>query len=373
MRPFEYVARTESGRTVRGRIVAETSAQAAESVRSRGLIPLSVGPQGGTPVSSTSLVRSEDTSPDSDADGPVEWAARGVDRALRPEDDGSWRLLMTRSDLLERLGGRPADFPDWVEPTAASLETHGALDAAMGEIEWALEADEETTRAIRAPFAFMRTVTTIAPVLVGFTVHVARGLSASADQVLRLYGPAVFACGLIHLALRYLWRTPSARATRVQMYLSLPYVGPWLRLYGLQRFAHILRALLDHGMPLSGAVVCAAPSVAIPRTIRRLRAAGERAEYPNSPHRLFAEAGELPPELVAQIAVLEEAGRLDDLGERLVEDLDRRAANAFIDMRFAVGMVCGAAGVLVLLAAGCVGAAVGHSDWLARIYLLNDE
>ncbi|MFC0388360.1 type II secretion system F family protein [Muricoccus vinaceus] len=386
---FDYVAIAADGRTLRGRVEAESRQAAARRLQEAGSLPMEIRPAGeavagraprspGDPaiparerariVRGLSLLLSAGLQLDVALDALAAAETRAGPRTLLR---GLHEAVRAGSAFSVAVAARPRAFPGWYAAAVAAAEGTGRLPAVLSRLAAETLRLERVAERIRAGLTYPLVVLGLAVLAVAVLVTVvlpaleplfsAAGgrLPASTRMMLdgaaflREWGAMLLAALLaLGLGARRLLASEEARRWRDDAVLGLPLLGRLAWQSAAARFARLLSTLLAAGVPLAeamGHAGTAAGNAAVAGRLERARmrvAAGARFTT------ALVQEGALPQLAVTLIGVGEEGGRLKEMLEEVAVIHEEEAERA--TERLLVLLVPGVTLLLGGLVAGIV-------------------
>ena len=165
-----------------------------------------------------------------------------------------------------------------------------------------------------------------------------------------LIGGAAFVLGTMFM--RYI-RTPKGRARWDAFKLTLPVVGPLVRMIAMTRFSSTMATLLGSGVPILTAMSIARNLVDNVPIAKAIADARENITEGQSIAEPLRRSGEFPPLLIHMIAIGEKTGELPDMLRNVTETYEEQVntridgMTALLEPAMIVGMG-GAVGFIVM-------------------------
>jgi general secretion pathway protein F len=360
MGAFEYTAVDGTGRQRRGVLDGDTARQVRQSLRDRGLIPVSVAEveekkggrrpvlsfrRGISPMDLALVTRQLATLVRSGM--PLEESLLAVSQQsekprLKSIMLGVRSRVMEGHTLAEGLADFPQAFPELYRATVAAGEQTGHLDAILERLADYAETRQQLRQRVMHALIYPTILTVLAVLIVsGLLVYVVpqvvgvfentgqqlpaltAGLIALSD-FLRAHGLLLLGLLVVlFIAARRLLREPGPRRRFHRMLLRLPIVGRLTRGINTARFTRTLSILAGSGVPvleslrIAGEVINNIPMrEAVEDTSLRVRE-GAPIAASLSASRLF------PPMTLHLISSGEASGELENMLERAAVNQER--------------------------------------------------
>jgi len=359
MPSFRYRAAAAAGGTRVGEVEATDLDQAIGRVRDLGLVPIQLDPAGARAqaprfslpkrrVSATELIlftRQLETM--IDAGLPLLAAletleSQASDASLRDAVRGVRAAVERGSTLTEAMRAYPHCFPTLYTNLVHAGEEGGLLPAMLDRLGGVLEHQEETRQRIQSAVFYPMIV--LSELLVAFIVLVKlvlpkfatlfRNLNAELPLPTRVliavsdffdaYGWQALVVAVLLAVAATLWlNTERGRRRFDALLLGIPLFGPIMQKVAMARFARVLAALVESGVPIVHAVAVSRGVLgnrSLEVEIDRMRdglIAGEGLAAPLKGSRT------VPPLLVRMLAVGEETGSLGKMLVRTARFYDR--------------------------------------------------
>ncbi len=359
MATFRYRAATAAGALKAGTMDGGSPAQVLDQLRRAGLTPIEVAEARGPGAAARGAARGDAASRRAIAQALGELAVLlgaglTLDRALgicvdnmsRPAEAAAFAALHQRvtegAPLSRAMQEAPGLFPPMAAAMAEAGETNGRLDLALARLAETLERNEALRQTVAAalvyPILLLAIAASVVLTMLLWVVPQFEGLFSEgqgklppATRAVMAISHAVRQFGLAALGLAAAggfafaaWlRQPATRLAWDRWVLRLPQVGPLVLAAELGRFARVLGALVEGGVPAPEAVAIAQRSLtnaslaeAIGRVALALRqGAGITAA-------LSAE-GVFPKMALGYVRTGEETAQLGPMLGRLADMLDR--------------------------------------------------
>jgi type II secretory pathway component PulF len=393
MATFFYNAIDVTGKSVQGKLTADTRAAALDELVGKGLVPVTVtGAESGNdagvggfggrlfkPRVSAAHVESftRELANLLSAGVPLARALAILHReASNPAAKAQWQQVhedvTSGKPLADALAKSPESFPQVYVAMVRAGETGGFLELVLNQIADFRAREAELTGRVKSAMVypcvlallavcvliFLLTffIPRFAPIFEGFgaALPLLTQVIIKASNIIIHYG--LFALlgvvvGVV-LLLRYM-KTDAGRRMSENVMLRLPGIGIVTARFALVRFARMLGTLLGAGVPLVMALRVAQEAIgnqtlsdAVGGAIEQVREGGSLSKSLSACKELF------PASVVEMIAVAEESGRLDKELLRLATtyeaELDRR-------LRMLVAL---AEPMLLIVMAGLIGTIV---------------
>jgi general secretion pathway protein F len=341
MSGFHYQAARSDGAMVRGVLDAETAAQAATVLSSRGLFPLVVEPQRpaarwgfSRPSTRAQATVFQSLAALAEAGVPLEKALRVTERVATGTLRAALERVGTRvregASLGAALGAQDGLFAGVTIGLVRAGERGVGIAAALAQAGQQLEAEAEATARVRAALAYPLLLGVVGSlsvlVIVGFvvprfaallgdlgqTLPVATRLLIGLSSVARHYGLVLAGGAVVATALG----THFARERRVAWHgwlLRQPLVGPVRHALASARVCRTLGALLGNGTPALTALAIARDAAGDGAVAARLDAARERVSEGSALAAALASTRALSEQALQLVTIGEHSGRLAPL------------------------------------------------------------
>lgn len=390
MPTYQYEAANAAGRVERGLIDSDSERNARQTLRSRGLLPLSLrATSGGGPKAG--LILKGPRINDSDlgwltrqlasllaARLPLE-AALSATLEQAERQHVAHTLASLRADiraghrLCEAMAARPRDFPPIYRALIEAGEQSGDLSQVMEKLADYIESRGALRSKIITAFIYPAIVTLVAIAIVIFllsyvvpqvvgafsqthqTLPLLTRLMLSASAFVRDWG-AITALTLAALFAIWRWhlRHPTARLAWHARVLRLPLLGRYALGVNTARYAATLAILTSSGVPLLVALEAARRTLgndklrlAVDEATRHVREGSPLAAA-------LLEQKIFPPLLIHLIGSGERTGELPAMLERaartLSNDLERRAITMTALLEPLMTLIMGGIVLLIVLA-----------------------
>ncbi len=367
MSAYSYQALNAKGRRVKGVLEADSERQARNALRERGLKPIQLalssgkargGEQGGRPSPSAKWLQPRIKSGTLalitrqlaillDAGLPLDETLQTVARQLRTARHAAI-LLQIRTRITEGhtlaygLAEYPRTFNAMYRAMVRAGEHAGLLGPVMGRLAEYTETRQKTQQDLQGAMIYpivlviiaIAVVSALMTYLVPELVRIfqdsgselpalTRAVIAISDFLiahgLSLLAAIIGVVALYHLSMR------NAKQRRVihAALLTLPGLGYLIRTLNSARFSSTLSILMGSGVPLLQALHIAGEVM----TNDVLRGASNdvatRVREGSSVHRAMDISGQFPPLVVYMVASGEASGRLEDMLQRVSDNLER--------------------------------------------------
>ena len=364
MAQFQYTARDQNGNAVSGQIDAGSESAAADILRRRTMIPLTIVRQAETPqatsqslqwwhgnVSLTDLIMlSRQMYSLMRAGIPIIRAIEGL-----AQSTASKRLQQVLQELVEQLeNGRSLSQAMSAHPKVFSRlmisivnvgENTGRLDDAFLQLTYYFEQEQETRKQIKQATRY--------PIFVLFALVVAmfvlnllvipkfadmfkrfnaelpwstKALIASSDFFIAFW-PLMIAVAIgSAVAVRSYIKTDNGRVSWGRWKIRLPLMGSIIYRATLGRFARSFGMMLKAGVPMTSALTLVADAVDneyLGEKIREMRRSIERGE---SLLRVSQQSRMFTPLVLQMLAVGEETGAMDEMLSEVAGFYEREVA-----------------------------------------------
>ncbi|NHN38924.1 type II secretion system inner membrane protein GspF [Pseudomaricurvus alcaniphilus] len=353
MAAFDYKALTAQGKTLRGVIEADSSRQARQQLREKGLTPLELaegqqrgmqagrfgwmGP--GLPAKSLALVTRQ-MSTLIQAGLPLEEVLRAI--AQQSENSRIESIVLAvRAKVLEghslaqSLAEYPRAFPRLYRATVAAGEHSGYLDKVMERLAEHTEDSQQFRQKIQMAMIYpclliLLSITMVSGLMVYVVPDVIKvfvgsgqalppltvGLVALSDFIVD-YGWLLLLLLLLGAIVIYqLLRQPAIRLRWHRQLLHLPFIRRFSRGFNTARYVSTLSILTSSGLPLVEGMRISTDVLGNEYLQQELRTATRRVQEGSSLHQALAESGYFPPMMLHMIASGETTGDLDVMLER---------------------------------------------------------
>ena len=384
MAAFDYKALNSQGRTLSGVVEADSSRQARQQLRERGLTPLSLEEARarmqrdagigllapGLPVKSLALVTRQMATL-IQAGLPLEEALQTISRQT---DNARIRSIMlaVRARVLEghslaqSLAEFPRAFPRLYRATVAAGEHSGHLERVLEKLADYTEESHQFRQRIQMAMIYPCLLIVIAILMVtGLMVYVVPdvirvfvgsgqrlptltvGLMAFSDFIVA-YGWLVLASLVVAVfVVRRLLQQDAVRRRWHRQLLHLPFIRRFSRGFNTARYVSTLSILTSSGLPLVEAMRISTDVLGNEHLQRCLQVATRRVQEGSSLHRALDESGYFQPMMLHMIASGETTGELDAM-------LERTASYQSRDLQNLVTVLVGLFEPLMLLVMGLV-------------------
>jgi general secretion pathway protein F len=388
MATFEYTARAEPGRTLEGRIEAESVRSAAQHLRAQGLFPMRVEMQargtrrlGGLAgrwrrgkVGLAPLAEFTDQLADLlEAGIPLERAlrlqAQHVSQgSLKAGLDSLGEAVRAGRPLAEAMSAWPKVFPRTYASMVKVGEEAGLMAEMLRRLAKSLEEEHQLRSKLRAAMVYPLFLVCIGLgtvlVLMVWVIPKFGSFFESLEQQLPLptriviglssvlgrAAPLLAAGGLLAvlLILRLLkLEAVKLRCDRVS--LRLPLVGGLLLRFQLARLMRTLGLLLSHGVNMLGALEITAETLSNKHIARELLRAAQQATHGRKLHECFSGGGVFPASVIGLIAMGQESGNLPQMLLRMSQQYEQQTER---HIRTLTGMM---EPVMILIMGGIIG------------------
>lgn len=347
MPAFSYQALKPDGHTDRGVLQADTARGARQSLRERGLVPVSVeelaAPGAARPRFGSRAVLNgarralllRELATLLGAGLPIDealsaMAERGSDARTRGLVLGLRARVMEGASLAQAMGDHPRSFPELYQASVAAGERSGKLAGVLGLLADEAESRDATRQGIWAALAYPLLLAFVAVLVVGgLLVYVVPQIAEvfvrmhqelpwttrallNGSAFVRQHGIWLL---LVLLALvvgiRFLLRQAVWRERRDAWLLRLPGVGRLLRTAGTARATGTLALLTASAVPLLEALRITARVVPNLSMRQAVTEAAAKVREGASLARALDDSGQFPPVALRLIAAGERAGALD--------------------------------------------------------------
>ena len=364
MAAFDYKALNTQGKTLTGVIEADSSRQARQLLREKGLTPLSLEEARdrtqqvggfsfmapGLPVKSLALVTRQ-LATLIQAGLPLEEALRTISQQTDNARIESIMLavrarVLEGHSLAQSLAGFPRAFPRLYRATVAAGEHSGHLDKVLDKLAEYTEENHQFRQRIQMAMIYPCLLIVIAVLMVtGLMVYVVPdvievfigsgqqlpaltvGLVALSDFIVA-YGWLVLVILVIAVfVLRRLLQQEAIRVRWHRQLLHLPFVRRFSRGFNTSRYVSTLSILTSSGLPLVEGMRISTDVLGNEYLQQRLQVATRRVQEGSSLHRALEESGYFPPMMLHMIASGETTGELDSMLERTASYQSRDLQN----------------------------------------------
>lgn len=362
MPAFEYRALDPSGKELKGVEEGDTARQVRQSLRERGLIPLSLeevrqrsraGRRSGASLFQRGL-SATDLALLTRQLATLVGSALPLEEALLTVANQSEKhrikslLLAVRSRVLEGfaladgLAEFPAVFPELFRSTVAAGEQSGHLEVVLDRLADYAEKRQQLRQKIQLALLYPTLLTLVAVVVtVGLLTYVVPevvqvfenidqqlpgltlGLIAVSD-FLRGYGGLLLVTLIVALyVVRRLLRQPALRLRWHQLLRRIPLIGHLMRGLNTARFARALSILAASGVPVLDAMRMAGSVMTSLPMRRSVERATELVREGKSIASALDKDRQFPPMVIQLIASGESTGRLELMLERAADNQER--------------------------------------------------
>ncbi len=390
MPTYQYEASNAAGRVERGLIDADSERNARQTLRSRGLLPLSLRPTGGG-RSKTGQVFKGPRISESDlgwltrqlasllaASLPLEAALSAtIEQAERQHV--AHTLASVRSDIRaghrlgDALAGHPRDFPPIYRALIDAGEKSGDLSQVMEKLADYIESRGALRNKILTAFIYPIIVTVVSIgiviFLLSYVVPQVVGAFAQTHQTLPLLTRIMLAAsgfvqdwGLVAavaiIAVFSLWRwhlrNPAARLAWHARILRMPLVGRYALGVNTARYAATLAILVGSGVPLLAALEAAGRTLSNDKLRVAVDEATQRVREGSPLAPALAAQKVFPPLLIHLVGSGERTGELPAMLDRaartLSTELERRAMTMTALLEPLMILVMGGIVMMIVLA-----------------------
>ncbi len=382
MASYDYIALSERGKETRGVLEADSSRQARQLLRDRGLAPLSVDVTRDRSISNRQFSWFKPSLSVAEralitrqlatligAGLPIEEALLAVSRQtdhLRTQKmlSAIRAKVMEGYSLANSFAEYPGAFPDLYRATVAAGESAGHLDLVLNRLAEFTESQQLSRARIQQALVypvilFVLTLGILAGLL-GYVVPDIVEVFADTGQALPPLTIMIIAmsdfvvawgiyllAGLVALVfgLRRLLRVPSVRLAWDRRTLHLPLVAKLSRGINVSQFASTLAILSSSGVPLVDALRIAGEVVSNSWLKEKVEEARVRVSEGSTLNAALERSGYFPPMLLHMVASGESSGELDDM-------LGKVATYMQQDVEMLMGVLLSLFGPLMLIIMG---------------------
>jgi len=359
MPTYKYVAKDKTGETISGALEADNVSGLVGSLRSKGLIIISVTEEkakrpalrlarGGRIKLDDLAIFSRQLATMVDAGIPL---TQGLDILSEQAEGKRFRETISKvhddveggSSLSEAFSKHPNIFSTLFVSMVKAGESSGTLDLILDRLAGYLEKTGLLLRKVKAALVYPTVITVIATAIIIFVIikvvpvfkGIYEGFGAKlplptqilllASDFLRRY----FLLGVVGLVIilflfsRYV-KTAKGRLKFDQIKLKLPVFGALLRKAAVSRFSRTLSTLVKSGVPILGSLEIVAKTAgnrvveaAIDNARNSIRE-GENISEPLARSRVF------PPMVVRMIGVGEKTGELEKMLSKIADFYDEQ-------------------------------------------------
>ncbi|MDD1621046.1 MAG: type II secretion system F family protein [Methylococcaceae bacterium] len=366
---FAYKARNNAGKLIAGTLVAESAQTVAQTLNSRGLIPIAIEAAKddadllkrftywralqsinindlilfsrqmySLTKAGVSLIRAINSLADS---------SRNI--AMRHTLQGVARKLEAGQSLSQAMSQHGRIFPLLLVSIVNVGETTGGLEQAFWQISRYLEREKETQNRIKSALRYPSMVIvaiSVAMVIVNIYVIPAfkgvfdkmgaelpwqtRMLMAISDFSVHYWPHIVFCLLAVLVVVRKYISTPEGIKQWHWLLLKIPAVGGIIERATMERFSRSFAMVLDAGVPLIQGIAIVSRAVGneyIGAKLHRMRIGIEKGD---SISRMARSIGLFPPLVIQMIMVGEESG---NIGEMLQEVADFYEGEIDVDLK----------------------------------------
>lgn len=389
MPTYQYEAANDTGRVERGLIDADSERQARQTLRARGLLPLSLRAAGGRAAAGRFLKGTRIS--DSDlgwltrqlasllaARLPLE-AALGATLEQAERQHVAHTLASVRADIRaghrlgEAMAAHPRDFPDIYRALIDAGEQSGDLAQVMEKLADYIESRGALSNKILTAFIYPAIVAIVGVAIVifllSYVVPQVVDAFSQTQQTLPLLTRLMLACSAfvrdwgVIAALTVatffgLWRWhlrhPRARLAWHARVLRLPLVGRYVLGVNTARYAATLAILTGSGVPLLMALEAARRTLSNDKLSRAVDEATRQVREGSPLAYALQEQKVFPPLLIHLIGSGERTGELPAMLERaartLSNELERRALTMTALLEPLMTLIMGGVVLLIVLA-----------------------
>ncbi|MBI5504802.1 MAG: type II secretion system F family protein [Deltaproteobacteria bacterium] len=407
MTPYSYRATTREGRIVEGSVEASGEAAVVASLRSQGLIPLTVRAGAAEAAAGSRLsfsftapwkrprkVKGRDLMLFTGELATLLKAGMPLDRSLASLSsltenatlEGIVREVLGRvqegRSLSQALGEYPKVFPPIYVNMIRAGEAGGVVETVLERLAEYLERTEKTRDEIKSAMVYplVLSLTAAAAITIMLTVVLPRFASIFADLGAAMPTSTRLVMGASDFIKSYWWvvlilgfgaysgvrrwlDTAAGRQRFDRFSLSAPIFGDLTRKLQVSRFARTLGTMLKSGVPLIQAleiVRTVVANVVISQALAGVQRDVSEGKGLSGP---LEKSGVFPSLALQMVGVGEETGRLDDMLLVVSEHYDREVSNA-------VARVMSLMGPMVLVVMGLV---VGFIVWamMSAVFSVN--
>jgi len=356
MGEYFYTAKTPRGDTVQGTLVAENEAAVLRALDERSLFPVQIQPaeELGARASGRRRVRRRDVglfygqlADLLDAGVPL---LKALDSLIRSTVNPRLVQILkeVRADVADgksltaSLGQFPGVFPPLHTAMIQAGERAGFLEDVLSSLSAFVERlDELRAKVLGAmiypallvaagsvvlTLALIFFVPRFEPLLANAPKPLPTRIVFAMSHLLRDYAP-ILLLTLVGLGL-LLFTAVTSRAGRrafESFRLRAPVLGPTLRALAIARFCRILGTLLANGVPILQSLAISKDATGSALLADRISEAQENVREGKSLAAPMRASGIFPDQIVAMIAVAEEANKLDTVLLKVADTVERRA------------------------------------------------
>jgi general secretion pathway protein F/type IV pilus assembly protein PilC len=354
MPTYSYIARTMQGGTVQGVLTADTENAALRQLDDQSLFPLEISEGGEAKAmfggrkrvrAGTVAVMYSQLADLLRAGVP---ALRSLDVLCRqtPNKTLAEILREVREDLAggktlaDAMAQHPNAFPELHTSMIRAGEKGGFLEDVLARIAAFTERQNELRSKIIGSMIYPIVLVCVGTGIVTFIMVwlvpqirgflrgdlplITRFLFGSSDFIQQYYPiifPSIF--GLIALVV-YLVRNESTRAYMDRLSLSVPFIGPILKVAAICRFCRILGTLLNNGVPILQSLKISRDSAGNTILMDQIDEATEAVRKGQSLAQPLGAGGFFPLDLVDMISVGEESNNLEDVLVKVADSYESR-------------------------------------------------
>ena len=359
MPTYKYVAKDKTGETISGALEADNVSGLVGSLRSKGLIIISVTEEkakrpalrlarGGRIKLDDLAIFSRQLATMVDAGIPL---TQGLDILSEQAEGKRFRETISKvhddveggSSLSEAFSKHPNIFSTLFVSMVKAGESSGTLDLILDRLAGYLEKTGLLLRKVKAALVYPTVITVIATAIIIFVIikvvpvfkGIYEGFGAKlplptqilllASDFLRRY----FLLGVVGLVIilflfsRYV-KTAKGRLKFDQIKLKLPVFGGLLRKVAVSRFSRTLSTLVKSGVPILGSLEIVAKTAGnrvVEAAIDNARNSIREGENISEP---LARSGVFPPMVVRMIGVGEKTGELEKMLSKIADFYDEQ-------------------------------------------------
>jgi general secretion pathway protein F/type IV pilus assembly protein PilC len=356
MNRFQYTALDDAGKTISGEIEAETEGAVLRLLAEKRLFPVAVsGGAGAHPRQQAGArrVRSRDLGlmygQMADLIGSGVPLLRSLDSLIRTTVSAALVAVLREiranvadgKSLTEAMRAFPRVFPALHVAMVQAGERAAFLEQVLRSLAEFLERLDELRSKVLGALIYPAILTVLGTaVMIGaliFFVPRFEPLLANAQkplptqlifglsQVVRGYWYVIaVAAGAVGIGLWTNLRTDQARQRLEQWRLKIPVVGSAFRLLAITRFCRILGTMLANGVPLLQALKISKDATGSLLLAERIAEATDSVREGQRLSEPLARGGFVPEQILAMIAVAEEANKLDRVLLQIADTVERR-------------------------------------------------
>ncbi|MBN3039110.1 MAG: type II secretion system F family protein [Candidatus Omnitrophica bacterium] len=356
---YNYKARDNSGKLVKGVIEAASKDEVAEKLKRMGYAPIDIAEalmgvsleklsKGLRRISTEEIVMFDLQLANMLNSGlsimsSLDTLKKQVEnRKLKEIIDNVARSVEGGLSLSQSFAQYPGVFSRLFISMVAAGEASGNLDQVLNRYAEFAEAQEDLRQKIRAALFYPAILIVAATLVIVFIVTFVipkfveifqrAGIAMPAATILlyhlgnfikQFWYLMILAIGLIGVGFKAYIKTTAGRIKIDRLSLKLPVIGPLVRKTCISRFARTLSTLIASGVPILQSLDIVRDVVdneVLGQVIYQMRMAAEKGEKLSESLKVSAE---FPPDTVQMISVGEESGNLEGMLNKISDFYDR--------------------------------------------------